>query len=149
MWRLRADIAAVAALPDHVLVLGPSGSGKEPVAQAIHRRSACGSREMVSRSAVTIPEGIADAELFGNVKNYPQAGMIERLGLVGASHDTTLYLDEFGEMPSHVQLRPAPKANRVAFYLARAYEDASFYLPFSAVSRSGQRPEKSKFVYDA
>ena len=103
IWELRQRVVAVARLPFHVLIEGVSGSGKELVAQAIHARSARGRRAMVSRNAATIPEGLADAELFGNVRSYPNAGMPERPGLVGEAHESTLFLDELSELPHGLQ----------------------------------------------
>jgi DNA-binding NtrC family response regulator len=104
-WDLRLRVAAVARQGFHTLILGESGSGKELVAQAIHALSTRGGRPMVSRNAATIPEGLADAELFGNVRNYPNAGMPERPGLVGQAHESTLFLDEFADLPPGVQTR--------------------------------------------
>ena len=104
-WELREHIAFVAARAAHVLVLGPSGAGKEIVAQAIHALSKRGKKPLVSRSAVTIPEGIADAELFGNLGGYPNPGTPERKGLVGEADGTTLFLDELGELPDEIQAR--------------------------------------------
>ena len=103
LWDLRHRIAAVARHHAHVLILGESGSGKELVAGAIHARSARGRRPLVSRNAATIPEGLADAELFGNQRNYPNAGVPERPGLVGEAHQSTLFLDEFAELPQALQ----------------------------------------------
>lgn len=103
MWRLRASIAAIAPLHVHVLVLGPSGAGKERVAQGIHRRSSRAQKPLVARSAATLPEGLVTAELFGNIAHYPSHGMPERPGLVGAAQDSTLLLDEFGELPQPLQ----------------------------------------------
>lgn len=103
MWQLRERIAAASAVSSHVLLLGPSGTGKELVAQALHVQSTRGSRPIVSRNAVTIPEGIADAELFGNLRNYPNVGTPERSGLIGAAHESTLFLDEIAELPHSIQ----------------------------------------------
>lgn len=105
IWALRAHIAAVARLATHVLVLGPSGSGKELVARAIHRLSSRGRRPLVARNAATIPEGLADAELFGNLRNYPNPGMVDRPGLVGEADGSSLFLDELGELPTASQAR--------------------------------------------
>ncbi len=104
-WQLREHVAFIAGRAAHVLVLGPSGAGKEVVAQAIHALSKRGKKTMVSRSAITIPEGIADAELFGNLANYPNPGTPERRGLVGEADGTTLFLDELGELPEELQAR--------------------------------------------
>lgn len=104
-WELREQAAFVAARAAHVLVLGDSGSGKELVAQAIHAASKRGRRPMVARNAATIPSGLADAELFGNLANYPNPGMPERKGLVGEADGSTLFLDEIGELPEELQAR--------------------------------------------
>ena len=105
IWDLRGQIAAVSRLGTHVLVVGPSGSGKELVAGAIHAGSSRGSRAMVARNAATIPESLAEAELFGNLRSYPNPGTPERPGLVGEAHGTTLFLDELGELPIAVQAK--------------------------------------------
>jgi two-component system nitrogen regulation response regulator GlnG/two-component system response regulator HydG len=104
-WELRRRIALLAERNAHVLVTGPSGAGKELVAQAIHGSSARGRRPLVSRSAPTIPVGVADAELFGNAPNYPNVGMNERPGLIGQADGSSLFLDELGELPLDVQTR--------------------------------------------
>lgn len=102
-WDLRRRLAFVGPLDGHVIVLGPSGSGKELVARALHAASARAERAIVARNAATLPEGIVDAELFGNVKNYPHAGMPERPGIVGEADRSTLFLDEIGEVSAAVQ----------------------------------------------
>ncbi len=102
-WELRRRLAFVGPLAGHVLVLGPSGSGKELIARAVHERSPRAGRSLVARSAATLPEGIVDAELFGNVRNYPNMGMPERPGLVGEADGSTLFLDEIAEVSASVQ----------------------------------------------
>jgi transcriptional regulator with GAF, ATPase, and Fis domain len=82
-----------------VLVWGPSGTGKELVARAIHGLSDRKSRRLVARNAATLPETLIAAELFGNAKNYPNPGMAERPGLIGQADGSTLFLDEIGELP--------------------------------------------------
>ena len=103
LWQLRQSIAFVARSPGHVLILGPSGSGKELVARALHASSPRAPRPLVSRNAATLPEGLIDAELFGNIRNYPNPGMAERPGLIGQAHQGSLFLDEFAEMPVSAQ----------------------------------------------
>jgi two-component system nitrogen regulation response regulator GlnG/two-component system response regulator HydG len=102
-WRLRAVIAEAARHPAHALVIGPSGSGKELVARALHAEGPRSGRPFVARNAVTIPESLVDAELFGNARGYPNPGMPERPGLVGQANGGTLFLDEFAELPASLQ----------------------------------------------
>ena len=104
-WKLRDDIAFIAGAAGHVLVLGDSGVGKEVAAHAIHGFSSRGPRKLVARSAATIPDTLIDAELFGNVGNYPNPGMRDRPGLIGESNRSTLFLDEIGELPQPLQAR--------------------------------------------
>ncbi|HVJ93160.1 MAG TPA: sigma 54-interacting transcriptional regulator, partial [Labilithrix sp.] len=102
-WNVRDELRFYAARDGHVLVLGPSGAGKELCARALHDRSPRASGPFVARNAATLPVGIIDAELFGNAKNYPNAGMRERPGLVGEADGGTLFLDEIGELPEAQQ----------------------------------------------
>jgi DNA-binding NtrC family response regulator len=83
--------------------VGESGTGKELAACAIHGLSPRSSHPIVARNAATLPSGIIDAELFGNVRDYPNAGMRERPGLIGEADGSTLFLDEIGEMPQDLQ----------------------------------------------
>jgi two-component system nitrogen regulation response regulator GlnG/two-component system response regulator HydG len=102
-WRLRRRVRFVAERSGHVLIHGASGTGKELVAGAIHALSERRARPMVSRNAATVPDGIIDAELFGNVRNYPTHGMSERPGLIGQADRSSLFLDEFAELPLSMQ----------------------------------------------
>jgi hypothetical protein len=102
-WQLRTQLSFLGKRNAHVLVTGASGTGKELVAQAIHRLSSRAKKEIVARNAATFPSGLIDAELFGNMQNYPNAGMPERPGLIGQADGSTLFLDEIGELPSELQ----------------------------------------------
>jgi len=103
VWRLREALRLAASIEEHALVRGESGTGKELAVRAIHGLSARASRPLVARNAATVPEGLVDAELFGNIKNYPNPGVPERTGLIGEADGSTLFLDEIGELPQHVQ----------------------------------------------
>ncbi len=103
-WRLRASIAFAAATSHHVLILGDSGAGKELAARAVHGMSSRRDRRFIARNAATMPEALIDAELFGNVKNYPNPGMPERPGLIGEADGATLFLDEIGDLPERSQV---------------------------------------------
>src|SRR6187402_1615895 len=97
MWLLRQELSFVGGRPGHVLVHGESGTGKELAANAVHRASRrVGS--LVARNAATFPDTLIDAELFGCAKGFPNPGMPERVGLIGAADGGTLFLDEFAEL---------------------------------------------------
>ena len=102
VWELRSTIAAIGAREGHVLILGGSGTGKELIARAVHRESKVRG-PFVARNAGTLPESLIDAELFGSAKGYPNAGMPERPGLIGAAHGGSLFLDEIAELPIAAQ----------------------------------------------
>jgi two-component system nitrogen regulation response regulator GlnG/two-component system response regulator HydG len=102
-WELRERVHFVAPRTAHVLVRGASGTGKELVAQAIHALSSRGRRPLISRNAATFPETLIDAELFGNARNYPNPGMAERPGIIGEADGSTVFLDEFAELPAAMQ----------------------------------------------
>lgn len=102
-WRLRDSLAFIAKRQVHVLISGESGTGKELAARAIHDMSPRGARNWVSRNAATLPAGLIDAELFGNIRDYPNPGMRARPGIVGEADNGTLFLDEIGELPVELQ----------------------------------------------
>jgi two-component system nitrogen regulation response regulator GlnG/two-component system response regulator HydG len=114
VWALRASIRAVAPLEGHTLILGATGTGKELVARALHSLSKRAGK-LTSRNAATLPESLVDAELFGNLRNYPNPGTPEREGLVGAAHDGSLFLDEFADLPIAAQA-----------HLLRALDDGEY-----------------------
>jgi two-component system nitrogen regulation response regulator GlnG/two-component system response regulator HydG len=102
-WTLREQLAFTAQSGTHVLITGASGTGKELAARAIHAMSSRSSRPFVPRNAATLPPTLIDAELFGSARNYPNAGMPERPGLIGQADGGTLFLDEVGELPTEPQ----------------------------------------------
>ncbi|KIG14001.1 Anaerobic nitric oxide reductase transcription regulator NorR [Enhygromyxa salina] len=102
-WNLRGQIWFAAQRDVHVLVGGPSGVGKELVAQAVHALSERRGHALVSRNAATFPDGLIDAELFGNIRDYPNPGMPARAGLIGAADNSSLFLDEIGELSHELQ----------------------------------------------
>lgn len=102
-WAFRDQLALVASLDAHTLVVGPSGAGKELAARAVHASGRRALGPFITRNASTLPSGLIDAELFGNAKNYPHHGLPGRPGLIGAAHRGVLYLDEIGELDLSAQ----------------------------------------------
>jgi two-component system response regulator HydG len=101
-WNVRREIRQMARHQGHVLVRGATGAGKELAVRAISALSRPNG-PVVARNAATLPEGLIDAELFGNLKNYPNSGMPERKGLVGEADGGVLFLDEIAELPPAAQ----------------------------------------------
>jgi two-component system nitrogen regulation response regulator GlnG len=102
--RVREDIFQVADLKVPVLIRGETGSGKELVAQAIHRTSPRRERPFISVNLGAIPKELAAAELFGARKGAYTGSTQEREGFFRAAHGGTLFLDEVGEAPPEVQV---------------------------------------------
>jgi len=103
VWALRHDLHMLGSSASHVVIFGPSGSGKDLCARGIWRASPNAASDLVSRNAASIPDGLVEAELFGNAANYPHAGIAARSGLVGMADKGTLFLDEVGELAEHQQ----------------------------------------------
>jgi len=103
MVQVRREIRRVADLDVPVLLRGETGTGKELVARAIHRRSRRREREMLCVNMAAVPASLAASELFGAVKGaftgsvHPQAGFFQR------ADGGTLFLDEVGDAPAEVQ----------------------------------------------
>jgi len=123
-WMLRGQLAFAAQRDVHVLIQGPSGVGKELVAQAIHGLSARAQHPLVARNAATLPDALIDAELFGNLRDYPNPGMPERPGLIGAAAKGSLMLDEIGELSHDLQA-----------HLLRVLDDGEYQRLGEAVTR--------------
>ena len=101
-WQLRTETGFCGSRPGHVLVLGASGTGKELIAAALHALSGR-TGPLIAHNAAAFPESLVDAELFGNLKGYPNPGMAERQGLIGAADGGSLFLDEFGDLALEAQ----------------------------------------------
>ncbi|NOK17608.1 sigma 54-interacting transcriptional regulator [Corallococcus carmarthensis] len=102
--RLRRHIERVADLDVSVLIRGETGTGKELVAQAIHRLGPRKAGRFVSVNLGAIPKELAAAELFGSQKGAYSGATRDREGFFRAAHGGTLFLDEVGEAPPEVQV---------------------------------------------
>lgn len=99
-----ARIAKVAAADSTVLITGETGTGKELVARAIHKRSQRSSRAFVSVNCAAIPATLIAAELFGHEKGGFTGALQRRLGRFELADGGTIFLDEIGELPPETQI---------------------------------------------
>jgi two-component system NtrC family response regulator len=98
-------VRKVAPTTAPVLILGESGSGKEMVAQALHRRSPQKSGPFAAINCSAIPETLLESELFGHEKGAFTGAHTQRKGLIESAAGGTLFLDEIGELPPAVQVK--------------------------------------------
>lgn len=105
MERLLQTAKHVAASDVSVLISGDSGSGKELLAQAIHRASDRENAPFIAINCGALPEPLLESELFGHAKGAFTGAVNEHLGLFRAADGGTLFLDEIGDMPLALQVK--------------------------------------------
>ena len=102
--QVMAHIQQVAPTPATVLLLGETGTGKEVMAQTIHHLSPRRHRRMISVSCAAIPTALIESELFGREKGAYTGADVQQIGRFEAAHQSTLFLDEIGDLPMAVQI---------------------------------------------
>jgi len=102
---LRALVRRVAQTTVSVLVLGPTGTGKELVARALHGCSGRSGGPFVAIHCGALSAELLESELFGHMKGSFTGAYRDQPGLVEAAHGGTLFLDEVGEMPPAMQVK--------------------------------------------
>jgi DNA-binding NtrC family response regulator len=105
MLEVSRRIRLVAPRSTPVLIEGPTGSGKELVAEALHRLSPRSRKPFVAINCAAIPEALLEAELFGHTRGAFTGAVQGRVGRIESADGGTLFLDEIGEMPLALQAK--------------------------------------------
>jgi formate hydrogenlyase transcriptional activator len=99
-----AQVAKVAKTDSTVLILGETGTGKELIARAIHKRSSRSTRAFIRVNCAAIPSSLIASELFGHEKGAFTGALQRRLGRFEAADGGTIFLDEIGDLPAETQI---------------------------------------------
>jgi formate hydrogenlyase transcriptional activator len=102
--QLLKQVEKVAPLDSTVLILGKTGTGKELVAHALHRRSKRAKQPFIRVNCAAIPQSLIASELFGHEKGAFTGAVQRRVGRFEAASGGTLFLDEVGELPMETQI---------------------------------------------
>jgi transcriptional regulator with GAF, ATPase, and Fis domain len=105
MQQVLAQVRQVAPTPATILLLGETGTGKEVMARAIHGLSPRRQRRMVGVSCAAIPATLIESELFGREKGAYTDALSRQIGRFEAAHQSTLFLDEIGDLSMAVQVK--------------------------------------------
>ena len=105
MANLRASIERAAGAPYPVLIEGETGTGKELVARALHRRGPRGKQPFCAVNCAALTDELFEAELFGHSRGAFTGAVAERTGLFEAADRGTLFLDEVGELSARAQAK--------------------------------------------
>ncbi|MGI1668909.1 MAG: sigma 54-interacting transcriptional regulator [Neptuniibacter sp.] len=105
MEGILSEAEQIASSDVSVLITGPSGSGKELLAQAIHNASPRNKKPFIAINCGALPEQLLESELFGHSKGAFTGAVSRHDGLFQAANGGTLFLDEIGDMPSALQVK--------------------------------------------
>src|SRR6202162_5540149 len=104
LGKVLRQVAKVAPSDSTVLILGETGTGKELIARAIHKRSKRADRAFIGVNCAAIPPSLIASELFGHEKGAFTGATQRRLGRFESANGGTIFLDEIGDLPGEIQI---------------------------------------------
>lgn len=105
MYEVFEKVKQVASTNAPVLLIGETGTGKELVAHAIHNASRRNKRTMVTVNCAALPPSLIESELFGREKGAYTGALSKQIGRFELANNSTLFLDEIGELPVEIQVK--------------------------------------------
>ncbi len=105
MERVYQLVERVAASDASLLISGESGTGKELIARSVHEQGPRAHKRFVAINCGAIPENLIESELFGHKKGAFTGAVVDKLGLFQEAEGGTVFLDEIGELPLHLQTK--------------------------------------------
>jgi two-component system response regulator HydG/two-component system response regulator AtoC len=102
---VRTCIAQFASVDSNVLIMGETGTGKELVAELIHRNSSRGTKPLIAVNCAAIPDTLLENELFGHERGAFTGAGARQAGLLQIAHGGTVFLDEIGDMTLQAQAK--------------------------------------------
>lgn len=140
LMELYSEIEKIAPLNTRVLINGESGTGKELVALAIHRKSLRKNERFVKVNCAAIPGELFESEFFGHEKGSFTGAIAKKVGKFEKAHKGTLFLDEVGDIPFHLQ----PKILRAIQYgeVQRIGSDKEIYVDVRIIAATNKDLEK-------
>jgi two-component system response regulator PilR (NtrC family) len=98
-------IKIVSQTTSNILITGESGTGKELIAKALHTNGPLKNKPFVTVNCGAIPENLMESELFGHKKGSFTGAIADKAGLFETANNGTIFLDEVGELPIHLQVK--------------------------------------------
>ncbi|WEK70467.1 MAG: sigma-54 dependent transcriptional regulator [Candidatus Chryseobacterium colombiense] len=105
MQHIFEQISQVASSQSNVIIFGETGTGKELIAQVVHELSEFSGKKMIRINCAAIPANLIESELFGHEKGSFTGATEQRKGKFEQAHNSTIFLDEIGELPLELQAR--------------------------------------------